>query len=94
VRADYDAVKYVEGPEIRVQIKGRCHADGAMRGQRLGGIKPEQTSCGYPSYPSAGERSASKSMGCGGCSLREHMGSRERAPGRRRQSQEVVDHRI
>ena len=38
----YDAVKYVEGREIRVQIKGRCLADGAKRGQRVGGIKTQQ----------------------------------------------------
>lgn len=35
-------MKYVEGREIRVQIKGRCLADGAKRGQRVGGIKTEQ----------------------------------------------------
>ena len=38
----YDAVRYVDGREIRVQIKGRCLADGAKRGQRVGGIKVEQ----------------------------------------------------
>lgn len=40
--AGYDAVRYAQGREIRVQIKGRCLADGAKRGQRVGGIKIEQ----------------------------------------------------
>lgn len=40
--AGYDALRYVDGRAIRVQIKGRCLADGAKRGQRVGGIKTEQ----------------------------------------------------
>lgn len=40
--AGFDAVRYVDGREIRVQIKGRCLAEGAKRGQRVGGIKLNQ----------------------------------------------------
>lgn len=40
--AGYDAVRYADGRKIRVQIKGRCLADGSKRGQRVGGIKIEQ----------------------------------------------------
>lgn len=38
----YDAVRNLNGQRVRVQIKGRCLADGAKRGQRVGGIKTEQ----------------------------------------------------
>lgn len=40
--AGYDATRYVDGQRIRVQIKGRCLAEGAKRGQRVGGIKIDQ----------------------------------------------------
>lgn len=40
--AGYDAIRYAEGRRIRVQIKGRCLAEGSKRGQRVGGIKIEQ----------------------------------------------------
>jgi hypothetical protein len=38
-QSGFDAIREESGKSVRLQIKGRCLADGAKPGQRVGGIK-------------------------------------------------------